>query len=414
MKKSLVALAAGLLVPVAAAVAVASVSSNSLPVGSVPPVEHEPAPVISSAQARATDAASYAADYGVTQAEALRRLAAQRSLHDQLDRLVESYPDRFAGAWLEHKPEFGAVARFKGAVPEGAAQLAPAVELRGGALRSEAQLEARADAVYEAVAVTFDETLATSYDIKSGTIEVSIATPAELKDLSEAQLRERLPAIARAADVRVAFSDAKVQGLEHHYGGARTWGSDGCTTGFSIYLVGTNTTGLLTAGHCTSYPNGNPSRDYDPPDGSAWSNMYWQDGHRGPWGDFEWHTATTHGEFDDFYTGTNTLRDVAGYENSIYVGDYYCKFGRTTFYGCDNVYRTQVDITDEDGFHIERLVATDDHITDGGDSGGPWFIDNDAVGVHHGYYTSWFQERSLFSPIFNADNALPGIGLLTN
>jgi hypothetical protein len=413
MKKSLVALAAGLLVPVAAAVAVASGSNESLPVGSVPPAEPNPPVVISSVEARGADAAAYAADYGVTQAEALRRLTAIQSLKDQLVRLETSYPDRYAGGWLEHEPEFKAVARFRNAVPDGAAQLAPGVELRGGAVRTVSQLETRLDAVYDAVASVFKETLATSYDVKNGTIEVSIETPAELKDLSEAQLRERLPAIARAADVRVTFSDAPVSGLEHHYGGARTWGDDGCTTGFSIYVVATGVTGLLTAGHCDSQ-SGSPSRYYDPPDASPWSNMYWQDGHRGPWGDFEWHTATSHGEFDDFYSDWSTLRDVGGYLSPITVGDYLCKFGRTTGYDCDTVYRVTVDITDSDGFHIERLVATEDHITDSGDSGGPWFIVNDAVGVHHGYYTSWFQERSLFSPIFNADNALPGIGLLTN
>lgn len=411
---ALVSISASFTFAAPAALAAAGSSGDSLPVGSHPTEETPPPVTLTLAQARAADAAAYAADFGVGQAEALRRLAEQRSLNDALARLEASYPDRFAGGWIEHEPAFRGIARFKGAVPAGAAELAGDLVLRPGAPRSLAQLEARSGEVFDAVGESFDATLATTFDVKSSTIELSIQKPAELKDASEAELRGLLPATAKAPDVRVTFSDAPVHGNEHHYGGALTSGADGCTTGFTIFEVGTDTTGVLTAGHCDSRSGGNPSRWYIPPDGSPWSNMSWQDGHRGAWGDFEWHTATGHDEFDDFYVGNTTLRDVGGYVSSIYEGSYFCKYGRTTSFGCDNVYRTSVSITDEDGFDIERLVATEDHITDGGDSGGPWFSNNDAVGIHHGYYTSWFEERSLFSRIVYADNALPGIGLLTD
>ena len=48
-----------------------------------------------------------------------------------------------------------------------------------------------------------------------------------------------------------------------------------------------------------------------------------------------------------------------------------------------------------------------------GDSGGPWFLGNDAGDIQSGVRTNaWGTERSAFSQIGYADNALPGIGLV--
>src|SRR5262249_35036839 len=155
-----------------------------------------------------------------------------------------------------HVPAFRAVALFKGAVPASARDLLAGadVELRGGATWTLAALDTRARMVYADVAARFDATVATSFDARTGTIEVSIQTPPDLLGATEAQLRGLLPKSARAADVHVSFGTAPVSGNEHTRAGALTTSSAGdrCTTGFSVFSLASGTTGMLTAGHCSN------------------------------------------------------------------------------------------------------------------------------------------------------------------
>ena len=102
-----------------------------------------------------------------------------------------------------------------------------------------------------------------------------------------------------------------------------------------------------------------------------------------------------------------------GYISSFHNGDYLCKYGRYGGYECSWVDDTSVSVTDEDGFHLTDLITVDDDIGTNGDSGGPWFLNNDAAGITHGQIKiglgPW---RAAFSRIGYADDALPGIGLL--
>jgi hypothetical protein len=162
--------------------------------------------------------------------------------------------------------------------------------------------------------------------------------------------------------------------------------------------------GFVTAGHCDN------ARDYlEPEVGGVQYDAPWQATHRGQWGDFQWHT-TSHAEYAEFYSSSTGIRPVQGYDGVISVGEYVCKHGRTSGYGCSYIYRVDISAT-VSGYNYDRLVAVEDYITDSGDSGGPWFLVYNAVGVHKGYTTIWFQKRSYFSPIFYIDDAL-GLALL--
>lgn len=44
------------------------------------------------------------------------------------------------------------------------------------------------------------------------------------------------------------------------------------------------------------------------------------------------------------------------------------------------------------------MNATVKYTTQGGDSGGPWFYNTTAHGIHHGYTTIDGYKRSLFTP----------------
>lgn len=59
-----------------------------------------------------------------------------------------------------------------------------------------------------------------------------------------------------------------------------------------------------------------------------------------------------------------------------------------------------------------RLVRTDSDISDGGDSGGPWYYGNTAYGIHWGVFGTWLGDRSAFSRAAYVDEALNGTWLM--
>jgi hypothetical protein len=195
---------------------------------------------------------------------------------------------------------------------------------------------------------------------------------------------------------------------QHTYGGGQL---STCTSGFTVFRVSNSEEGVLTAGHCT-----NSQTFFPAPDRAAIENAYgmtWIDGHRGDYGDVQWHTTPSHGVHAEFYSSDSGRRHVHGSIGTLHDGDYVCVYGRVGGYDCSYVHDTSVSATDQDGFRLKNLVNVDDSITLAGDSGGPWFLGTDAAGVHSGLtINSWGTARSAFSQIGLADNALPGIGLL--
>lgn len=71
-----------------------------------------------------------------------------------------------------------------------------------------------------------------------------------------------------------------------------------------------------------------------------------------------------------------------------------CHFGWGNGRSCDTVH----DVTVSKGV-LANLIATENHRTTNGNSGGPWFNGTNGYGIHHGYKTIWLKERSLFTPL---------------
>src|SRR5213075_912415 len=74
-------------------------------------------PVKSEAQALADDAAQYAARFGVTGGEALRRLNAQQASVAATDAIAKEFAARLAGISIEHSPEYRIVVFLTGSEP---------------------------------------------------------------------------------------------------------------------------------------------------------------------------------------------------------------------------------------------------------------------------------------------------------
>lgn len=191
-------------------------------------------------------------------------------------------------------------------------------------------------------------------------------------------------------------STGGVENNNQHLGGEDI---TGCTSAF-VTVTAQGTRGISTAGHC-----GNAQSD----DGQA---FVFQAQHVGNLGDFQWHTGPQP-RLDDFYSGNAAatevnLRDVAAVANAV-VGQSLCVNGVTTHKSCDVV--RQLNVCDG---AVCNLVQMETHLTDAGDSGGPWFWGNTAYGVHRGYVWDpfWPFDRSVFSRLDRMFNAL-GITVAT-
>ncbi|MER5650943.1 hypothetical protein [Streptosporangium sp. NPDC002524] len=193
--------------------------------------------------------------------------------------------------------------------------------------------------------------------------------------------------------VQVTFSEATA--LEPRTeatvrGGRRLSPTDGsgadCTSGFSVRINGVN--GVATAMHCYNYMR------YD---GATGVIAYGNAATTTPAGaniDLQWHrTLSGHSTSAQFYDGS-IERTVSSAQNAV-VGDTVCHYGIGTGYArCSEVEILAVCYTPED-LTFCGLAATEEYVSTGGDSGGPWFTGYTARGIHSGYDGLG---RSLYTP----------------
>ena len=157
-----------------------------------------------------------------------------------------------------------------------------------------------------------------------------------------------------------------------------------CTSGFAVReLEGYDDegnpiygdSGITSAGHC------DPSQDRGP------TQLRFKQGRFGVSEDVQWYTAE-----DDNYTPDNTVWDGTGHRHvsstrsrsQQSIGTVVCHYGKVTGHGCGSItpktYRPQWG-----GVHFKNtwiLVENANvNLAQEGDSGGPWFVGNNAYGT---------------------------------
>lgn len=357
------------------------------------------------------EAEHYALDYGVTGEEALRRLGRMSELKSIIQEIVAAENGRVAGWGIAHEPKFGGWVYLVGdANPTRATRDLLArhsdVSVDSGAAHTFAELATAVSerSHYEATPVSMRDRIAyTDIDTRSNSIVVAIdrdqppeptdgavaasGLPIEAMGLSQAT--QALEAILEQ-DTSLPFSvrldsagqPSAIRGGEH----ISTGGGSRCTSGFAV--LNGNTRGMLTAGHCNIIVTHWRSRT-STQQGNSYTATH-QDTVWGDDGDSAWYTTTTSVD-DDFYVTTSVARDVEDYEvRANMKGDYVCHFGTSSGYSCGTVVSTTHDPSyaacgwwlgcDNRWVKVEgpTLKAC------GGDSGGPWFQDRTAYGIHSG------------------------------
>lgn len=348
------------------------------------PILDEEIPIASSEQVLADSAATYASTVGVDLKEAMFRLHLQDSIGSLEATLAEKEAAIYAGLWVEHQPNLRIVIRLTKADKETLtpyltdATLGDLIEVREAAFTVRELDSARAQAAE----------LAANLGIRSSSGINLSENLAELYVLDEEQLatavsnaNARLPKEVKV--VRVAELPQNVVDI---YGGLAL---SECTSGFSVRKASTGDKGVTTAGHCA--------------DGLYWNGYYlsWMSGTTGGVYDIQWNRADPPLNARNLvWTGTYAQAIYfVKFRASQYVGEYVCKYGKTTGFACGFIQDKNFD-----GVNVRVNVNVE-----GGDSGGPWFQNN----VAYGTTISKYGNQAIYGPVDHIYNVL-GVSILTN
>jgi streptogrisin C len=331
------------------------------------------------------DSIQYAAQFGVTPAEALRRLRAQQATVTVTDSIAKEFASRLAGIAVEHRPDYRIVVLLTGSEPvTGRATAGIPIVFRTGAMATHAQ------AIHSLRKHLIDfrgelpGARGAGYDQRTGEIVLLIPGSDAQKYGVEA-IQARAEQVS-GVPVRVVINDLFEANMTVDGGGraagvnVQTGRSNVCTTGFVVTGGGQN--GIATAAHCPD------ALTYYDPDGSTEALIF-----AGQWGagyqDVQVNLSPKASE-PLFYAnrGAGSLRRLATWRNvtSTRAGDFVCHYGESSGYSC-----AEIELTDYappgtlcGGPCSPTWVTVRGPGCIPGDSGGPVFSGSVAFGIAKG------------------------------
>ena len=352
-----------------------------------------PAPILETeADALERDAAEYARQFAVSQAEASARLSAQDASVATTDAIAETYRDRLAGIAIEHRPVYRIVVYLTGseAVPEQAlttdAKTVPIVFRTGAKVTRERVIWAM---TYHQAAIraALRAPPGMGLDPRTGELVVIIGS-LDAAD-GTAVLKARLEAIAGVpVQIRVLnHVDVNLAPASLPEGGARVEGVSPddrkrylCTTGFNV-TDGVRSA-ITTAAHCLD------QLSYRDPQGASVPLAF-----VGQWG-WGYHDVQINAApaplAPTFYADTakTRLRAVTGQRSrtSTRAGDFVCHRGERTGFSCAIVQLTDFAPAGDlcGGPCLPTWVTVAGPTCKGGDSGSPVFSGTTALGILKG------------------------------
>lgn len=323
-------------------------------------------------QALLQDAASYAAANKVSVDEAVRRLRLQVEA-GRLEATLTTQEPSFAGLWIEHQPQHRLIVRFQDRSAEGRLRTRVAGTALANvtietlpAAASLTQLAARRRAALQRVE-RLGFTVDSDISVQNNRVEIYSQRAASLRAAIAA---ERAPLPERVEVIAVP-SLARPHVLR---------GGDGdpgyCTGGFTVRHNYSYDVGISTAAHCGNY------QQFQGLALPFAAEVFYDSA------DVQWHTACPYTEV------TNEFNSGLGYRACIgtrgradqTIGSYVCKWGTTTGRTCGyiqtkNYSPSYVPNVDDTFVRVNGYGAT---LGAPGDSGGPWFVENIAYGIHSG------------------------------
>ena len=341
--------------------------------------------VLTRNDALAEDASQYAAQFSVTPAEALRRLKAQQDSVAATDAIAREFAGRLAGISIEHRPEYRIVVLLTGSDPvAGRSSAGIPIVFRTGAKATHSE----AVAAMRRHLIDFRNELpgarGAGYDQRTGEV-VLLVTPADAARFGLDAIRARAEQLS-GVPVRVSVnslieSNMSVEGGVPVEGvNLLTHRRSRCTTGFVVTNGGVNA--ISTAAHCPDqliYTNDDGSSVTLPMIGS-WGAAY--------------RDVQINGTADApqplFYSDRDagSLREVETWRNlaGTRAGEFVCHYGESSGYSCSTVELTDYAPPGElcGGPCSPTWVTVKGPTCIPGDSGGPVFSGNVALGIAKG------------------------------
>lgn len=367
----------------------------------MPPLATSAAPA-DATKAMRQDAAVYSERFNVSAAKAIENLRLQREAGELSARLREREAGIFAGLWIEHGPPFRVIVRFTRDV--GLAHVnrhLPSSALEGLIdIRSAewplTELQERQSLVRELL-LQFGIRADSELDVRANRVNVYALDPAEIEAafanagvaLPQGVVLKQVPALAQPEPPR---------------GGSAL---STCTAGFTVRNNGDDELGILTAGHCGS------SQSYEGTD-----LPFRADDESGSQ-DVQWHsTCDIFDTSNEFRSGIG-VRDVTATRSrsNQAIGAMVCKYGMTTGRTCGDIYSksfapSYINNANDTFIHVSATSQYPD-LSDAGDSGSPWFVEQTAYGIHSGGFISGSFEGDAIYMAINYISSL-GVSVLTS
>jgi CBS domain-containing protein len=290
------------------------------------------------AESLTEDAVQYAAQFGVTPDEALRRLREQRDSVAATDLIAREFANRLAGISIEHSPDYRIVVLLTGSQPviDQSYSGVPVVFKTGAkATRAEAVLAMRKHLID--LRNDLPNARGAGYDQRTGEV-VLLVTSADVRRYGFDAIRAKARRVG-GVPVRVVINELNESNMAIEvYGGGHVEGlntlthrRNRCTTAFVVTNGETNA--ITTAAHCPD------DLDYEDLDGSSVSLPL-----IGSWG-AAYRDVQINGSANSteplFYSnrGAGTLRRLVSWRNvsSTRAGDFVCHYGESSGYSCSTI-----------------------------------------------------------------------------
>lgn len=337
------------------------------------------------AEALTDDAIQYAAQFGVTPGEALRRLEAQQASVATTDAIRIEFADRVAGISIEHSPQYRIVVLLTGdlAVADRSIAGVP-ITFRTGATATHEQAITALRRHLVDFRADLPNARGAGYDQHTGEV-VLLITPADAQKFGVHAIKARAEQVG-GVPVRVVVNELRESNMGVD-GGGRVEGVSSvtgrrslCTSAFAATNGETNA--MTTAAHCPD------QLTYVDLDGSTVDLPM-----IGSWGlgyqDVQLNGSPVPLE-PLFYSnrGAGTLRQVATWRNvaSTRAGDFVCHYGESSGYSCATVELTDYAPPGDlcGGPCSPTWVTVQGPSCIAGDSGGPVFSGGVAFGIAKG------------------------------
>ncbi|MFE2939760.1 S1 family peptidase [Streptomyces sp. NPDC059255] len=303
-------------------------------------------------------------DFGLTESQAVARLAAEKTAAAVETKAKRAAGASYGGSWFNADSGTLTVAVTDAAK-------ADAIRATGATVRLVEHSERQLDAAKDRIDALADDAPAgvSSWRVDTRTNQVVVDVVASRKNDNDvrafvAQAREAGPVtVAETAEAPSTFAAGTVGGDPYYTGNVR------CSIGFSVQG------GFVTAGHCGS--TGAQVR--------GWDNSYIGNfqGSTFPGNDYAWVNVGSGWWTVPVVLGWGTVSDqlVRG-SNEASIGASICRSGSTTHWRCGNVQAKNVTVNYSQGA-VYSMTQTS-VCAEGGDSGGSYISGDQAQGVTSG------------------------------